>query len=278
MARPSQVRILLPALTTFIAVVTFARDAPVLPRLLEHLKAQDDADWSLHIVDTTRAGDPGAEPYFLRIRQLTAAVLPGKEVVVEEYGAVRQEEPKWERVANARNILRERFLASDATHLLFLDSDVMLPPHALRLLRSHDAPAVSGVYLNVLRFQGTSLGREVLKVSPVAWIKDHADPEHLARPLLVLDVLPPRVIPILFAGFGCVLLSRAVLAQIPIALVRGQVGTEDIPFYRELDRHGIPLILDTRVKCAHVRFPPGDERNKVLDFANYQMQLRSKGR
>lgn len=49
-------------------------------------------------------------------------------------------------VSRARNTLSAEFLASDCTHLLFLDSDLIFSPEHVRRLVEHDKPIVAGFY------------------------------------------------------------------------------------------------------------------------------------
>ncbi|WP_395753328.1 glycosyltransferase family 2 protein [Prosthecobacter sp.] len=49
-------------------------------------------------------------------------------------------------VSRARNSLAADFLASDATHLLFLDTDLIFTPEHIKRLLSHDEPIVAGLY------------------------------------------------------------------------------------------------------------------------------------
>lgn len=49
-------------------------------------------------------------------------------------------------VARSRNMLSAQFLASDCTHLLFLDSDLIFSPEHVSRLLSHDLPLVGGFY------------------------------------------------------------------------------------------------------------------------------------
>jgi len=259
----------------FIGLVTFARDEQYLSLFLERLLQQDHDDWSLHCIDTTVASNPATQSFAPRLRERLAAVLPPSRFSVVEYVAEDPQESTWARVANARNVLRDAFLRTDCPYFFFIDSDILLPSFAFSSLLSRPASVVSGVYLSALTFTETSLGRDVMKITPVAWINNVGDTTK-ARPLLILDVIPDRVIPVLYAGFGCVLIARDVFARFPIPQPTSAVGTEDIPFYNLLEEHKVVVMLDTKVKCAHLKFPLGDPRNAHLDFANYRLQVKKR--
>src|SRR4051794_31886871 len=49
-------------------------------------------------------------------------------------------------VMSARNSIVAAFRASDATDLIFIDSDIGWDPQALLSLLAHDVPVVAGVY------------------------------------------------------------------------------------------------------------------------------------
>lgn len=49
-------------------------------------------------------------------------------------------------VARSRNQLTATFLASDCTHLLFIDCDILFRPEHIARILSHDAPIVGGMY------------------------------------------------------------------------------------------------------------------------------------
>jgi GT2 family glycosyltransferase len=265
----------------FIGIVTYAQDEHCLQALLEHLAAQEFQDWSLHFIDTTVASGFSTQTYAPRLEAAMERFLPGKAFTIAEHTIHRAEgEGKFVLIARAREELRQQFLASDAECCFFLDDDVLLPAKALsQLLQTmiaHNAQLVSGVYLNMLRHKTAGAGK--MKLGPLAWIKDRDAPDYLTRPLLIIDILPSRIIPIVYAGFGCLLLRRSCLEQVSIQMAPEVQGTEDIPFFREVDRLGIQLLLDTRVKCAHRRYPLGDPRNAALDLANYTIQVRKKER
>jgi len=49
-------------------------------------------------------------------------------------------------IALARNVMVTRFLASEATHLMFVDDDVTFPPDGISKLMEHDVELVGGMY------------------------------------------------------------------------------------------------------------------------------------
>jgi len=49
-------------------------------------------------------------------------------------------------VERARNILTANFLATDCTHILFIDADIIFTPEDVARISSHDEPIVGGLY------------------------------------------------------------------------------------------------------------------------------------
>lgn len=93
-------------------------------------------------------------------------------------------------VARARNRLAAQFLRTDCTHLLFLDTDLIFSNEQLRRLISHDEPIVAGLYPK--------------KQIDLQWVCNHIEgSEPDARGLQ----------PVRYAGTGCLLIARAVLAR-----------------------------------------------------------------
>jgi hypothetical protein len=162
-------------------------------------------------------------------------------------------------VARARNKLAAEFLETDATHLLFLDTDLIFTPAHIARLISHDEPIVAGLYPK--------------KQPQLAW---------------VLNTLPGEepddrgLQKVKYIGTGCLMIHRGVIermiAEIPnIAYITdaGQVQrtehdlfptgpmfdpeqqttryhSEDWGFCRRALDLGYSIYADTRVVCKHV--------------------------
>ena len=161
-------------------------------------------------------------------------------------------------VARARNKLAAEFLESDATHLLFLDTDLIFTPDHIKRLLSHDEPIVAGLYPK--------------KQAELAWVLNTLPGEEPdARGLQKVK----------YIGTGCLMIKREVIvrmiAELPIAYVTdaGQVQrtewdlfptgpmydpeqkttryhSEDWGFCRRALDLGFDIYADTRVVCKHV--------------------------
>ena len=92
---------------------------------------------------------------FLAIPTLTGKCLPGTEAAISMM-ALEAESVGWKLtqfrwsqdslIAHARNVLVAKFMESDATDMLFLDSDVAFGPGVFSRLMTHDADVVAGIY------------------------------------------------------------------------------------------------------------------------------------
>jgi len=115
-------------------------------------------------------------------------------------------------IMHARNKLMDEAIACGATHIFFLDSDMVVPPDALDRLIAHHVPIVGADYVNRVEphplngmpdsVQGTYDGLEVSK-----------NPKGLHRML----TLP----------FGCILISLKVLASMPRPFFKYIEGEDD---------------------------------------------------
>ena len=260
----------------FIGCVTYAKHAYALQYFLDSLAAftkDDNIEWDLFFVDTTSAGCPELAPY-TQLREDCNARLSGRKVTFLET-TVTPGTYFIEIIARARQQLQQEFLKHpDYTHFFMVDSDMVFPNDALQILLSNNYPIVTGVYLGIQNHETDTGIKQSL--SPVAYIQDPVVADR-ARPLMTIDILMARKIPILITGFGVVLMRRDVIEAVPFPYdPSNNITAEDTPVYLEFHRRGIPVIMDTRVKCAHLKFPIGDARNKLLDFANYQIKVKTK--
>lgn len=94
-------------------------------------------------------------------------------------------------VARARNNLAAMFLASNATHLLFQDADVLPSPHNYTRLISHGLPIVGGLYAK--------------KQARLNWVASSLDGEEINR-----ETALQRVAEI---GTGCLCIERRVFER-----------------------------------------------------------------
>lgn len=171
----------------------------------------------------------------------------GLEKPVNEAGV-----PLWSRlsvirqeVAVARNLIAERFMQeTNASHLLFWDDDVLVPPDSLMRLLDDDAPIVSGFYTS-----------RQAPAQPIAY-RRAAKKGHHYQP--VMPVNPGKFL-VDGCGAGFLLIRRDVFAklrrpwfQFVCGRAKGSNVSEDFYFCEKAIKAGYQIIVDSRVSCGHV--------------------------
>lgn len=154
-------------------------------------------------------------------------------------------------VDEARNKLVRKVLDDipSATHILFIDQDVILPEEAVECLLSNNADIVSGTYFGkdpdatLVAFESIYPGKRLM------------------------DFDPDGVIQVAGVGMGCCLITTDLLRRMQTAngndlwfkceqreVASGVVRTsgEDAYFCRQCQQMGVPILLDGRVLCGHV--------------------------
>jgi len=141
-------------------------------------------------------------------------------------------------VAQVRNLMADYAIRNNYTHILFVDSDIVLPTNALTQLLSHAAPIVSGVYRQ--RWED----RVVIEGGKGT------------RKIEMSDMVGTQEVT--YCGFGCVLVETELLRKIGYpqfeyhhTLDFAQTVSEDADFCRKATALGIPVLMDTDIRCGH---------------------------
>ena len=150
-------------------------------------------------------------------------------------------------VDNARNDIVAKFLESDCTHLLFIDSDTVPPLDALHRLLNHDKPIISA--LTPIIELDEKLGTYYRKWNCVDENDKHMVPNTGTRMCKG-------------CGSSCILIQREVFSKMKIPYYRFQykddngkdilVG-EDIYFIINALSLGIKTYADTSIICQHYK-------------------------
>lgn len=163
-------------------------------------------------------------------------------------------------IARARNVLASRFLRSSATHLLFIDTDLIFSPAHIAKIASHDEPIVAGLYPKKQRELG--------------WVCNLLD-----------EPTPPRndgLQPAKYAGTGFLMIAREVFEAMIAAHPeieydpdegdesglkwdffatgvwkcpssgRRRYLSEDWMFCQRARDLGFSILIDTSIVCKHV--------------------------
>lgn len=167
-------------------------------------------------------------------------------------------ESRIDKIVSGRKYLRKYALDNDYDYLFFVDSDVMLPPHAVNMLVATKGDVISGVYLNAFELGGKT------QVAPVVF-KDLGDGQ--CQLYTYEGVAVPQIMEIGAAGFGCTLIKRKVLEQVDIRTFGNSAsGGEDMAFYVDARAKGFQAVANTYVKCTHRPYPRDDPRSQAFEW------------
>ena len=164
--------------------------------------------------------------------------------------------PLWK----VRNSLTRAFMASDKTHLFFLDDDVIPPANAIIKLLSHNLPIVSGMYRR----------RDDPHYPILLYLTRNRKTGHVTRFSYRHKFKPPKgLIKCHATGAGCLLIERSVLEKIGdpwfVAHDKPFLG-EDIDFCLKGLARGYGIYVDTRVECLHIVEHISASKAAIKDF------------
>jgi len=150
----------------------------------------------------------------------------------------------------ARNQVVREFLQTNATHLLFLDSDQLFPPHIVERLLSHKKLVVGCVYVH---------RQKPYIPHCYLWSKTEfgTDGEPLCEhiPITPEDRRERRLIECDAIGTGGLMIARDVFTDIiepPWFQYGGTEESEDITFCRKLSKKGIKVYCDAGCESGHL--------------------------
>ena len=146
--------------------------------------------------------------------------------------------------AKNRNMLIKAAQDNDCTHILLIDDDMAYRSDALLKLLEHDVDIVSGLYLS-----------RAYPHQP--FIFDLADEDGSACPMYLMGN-EPRLVPMVAAGFGFLLIKMTVFEKLEKPYVRlGELDSEqwcdDIGFFHRVRKASITsMFCDTEVMVGHM--------------------------
>lgn len=146
------------------------------------------------------------------------------------------------RVAEARNALRERFLAGSWTHFYSLEQDVIPPPGIIEALMAHNKPVVGGLYFTLYVLNGE------VRMRPLMW--EQTGPETMR--FMVEESKRPGLHEVRATGLGCLLIAREVLEKVRFRVEAGGPSFDDIPFCTDAKAAGFSVFVDAAQACRHL--------------------------
>ena len=176
---------------------------------------------------------------------------------------------------HTRNQARKHALKTDATHFLFIDSDVAPPPDTIQELLSMDTEVAGGWYpvrsgKNILPDRwvaGTWVDHDVFANYHFPWVIKPGDPDTHPYGDRVYDLSTGtfRKDPIKsdLAPLGCVMISRDVLELMEFedgtdqfCKIKGFEGVtvrnDCLQFGVQLCHLGVDTLMSPRIKCEHI--------------------------
>lgn len=134
-----------------------------------------------------------------------------------------------------------------ASHIFFLDSDVILPQDGLIRLWNHRMPVVCGIYGS--KHEAPGIWVEQAKSGEGRYAA--VSPQSLSQATLFSH-------PDMVVGAGCCLIDMQVFNRIEepyFEWTQGRVPggvSEDFYFFEKIRKAGVPIHVDMAVKCKHV--------------------------
>lgn len=156
---------------------------------------------------------------------------PPDNLVFQNAGEYTGPDNRFARIAWTRELLRQYFLTTDATHLLMLDSDVIPPADVVARLLAHETPISSAALL----VRDCSLPQLTIEWIDLGVALRDSTEFHVSQ-----------------SGMGCMLVDRATIARVsfrePSFYAADSIGED---FQWCLDA-GAPTLLDASLCCWHV--------------------------
>lgn len=183
----------------------------------------------VHLASPTY-GPVMAEVYDSTIR----AVMLGSKHGIEWAGTASTEREGWESARNSPvTALRDRL---DVDGIVWLDSDMVIPPYALARLVNHDKDLVSALY-----FQR----------HPPYWPNAYGWNPKTQTFHRMRDYAEDKLISIGAFGFGCCYTSMKLIRALPKDPFKFGKFSEDLGFCKQAADAGFQPHLDTGIKCDH---------------------------
>ena len=148
---------------------------------------------------------------------------------------------------------RDQFLEGSFDAMLVVESDIIPPVDAIQKLAGLDVDLAYGVY----RFRVSN----VINIFELYPGRPRNVGESLSiRPGRLAAAVKAGIVDCSGAGFGCILIKRHVLEQVPFRVEWPRNGGHcDTPFVKDVLRRGMTQKADMTVICGHK-----DEKGQVL--------------
>ena len=154
------------------------------------------------------------------------------------------------RLAQSRNILKEKAIKEGYDYMCNLDQDVVPPNDVIEQLLSHKKQIVTGIYWNKFNKIGQKNLTYETRLRPVLWVKAKNDPEKLV--FVRQDIIDQnKLIKVDLCGTGCIIIATEVLKKITFRWEEQESGVDDSFFCMDVAKLGYHIYADTKIKCLH---------------------------
>jgi hypothetical protein len=146
---------------------------------------------------------------------------------------------------------REMFLAGRYDAMLVIESDIIPPADTLQKLAALDADCAYGVY----RFRASNVINIYERYKQPA---RNMGESLSAHPSKLFAAIKAGITPCSGAGFGCILIKRKVLEEMPFRVRWPEHGAHcDTPWSEDVYQKGYSQMADMSVICGH-KTPEGE--------------------
>lgn len=154
-------------------------------------------------------------------------------------------------IDESRNMMAQAALDEGCDYLFMVDSDTVVPRDALLNLMEHDVDVCIGYYVRGNSDDGRT---SVIEIGHPNYRVSYYDGE-IAEMRDAGDVL----VKVKGGGMGCALVKTRVFRELAKPwfkydrLANARTIGEDYYFCQRCHQHGIPVYMDTRVACDHLK-------------------------
>lgn len=157
-------------------------------------------------------------------------------------------------VDRARCNCVDRAMEEDATHLLFVDNDMIFEPDYLDLLLEHDLDVVMGYY----RHRPSDPNDTVMRTNLCKLGQQHYLEQITPEEMMAARGEGYELVQVKGGGLGFCLINMDVFARIKrpwflfVNYWTGHALSEDLFFSEQCAEAGIDIYADTRCYCGHI--------------------------
>lgn len=235
-----------------IGVTTYKGKEYIFDRFVRNLQALDYPKHLLEVIFVDNS------PGFNYVNKIRRRLPPG-------WKAFHIDRGENSRVALTRsqNYIRKYMLDRDHDYLLFVESDLLPDPQALKRLLAHNKPVVGSTYLigtDKIQLPCIFMGGVIVKGVPgTRQLGTWPDPETGKKKLDVQEVkdfLNTGLRKCHGCGFGVTLITRELVERFPFWVDRRLSDKHsDVYWYMDIEQAGIDVFVDTNHMIYHEPIP-----------------------